>query len=80
MSVVAGQPAQFQVIRNPVLDYTTKVKCITGPDIGAGNPAVDGEHYEGGSGILKFGPGENKKISVPTIDQASLTNATEHLR
>lgn len=77
VSVVAGQPAQFQVIRNPVLDYTTKVKCTTGPDIGAGSPAVDGTHYEGGSGILKFGPGENKKIfSVPTIDDATLINAT----
>ena len=77
VSVVAGQPAQFQVIRNPVLDYTTKVKCTTAPDPGAASPAVDGTHYEGGSGILTFAPGENKKIfSVPTIDDPALTNAT----
>lgn len=77
VSVVAGQPAQFQVLRSPVVDFKTRVKCVTSPDSGATFPATDGTHYSGGQGILKFGPGESKKIfSVPTIDVNSLTNAT----
>lgn len=78
VSVAAGQSAQFQVIRNPVVDYTTKVKCTTGTDPGAANPATDGTHYTGGSAVLKFGPGENTKIfSVPTIEVPTLTNTTK---
>ena len=77
VSVAAGEPAQFQVIRNPVVDYTTKVKCVTSPDSSQTYPAVDGTHYTGGSGTLTFGPGENKKIfSVPTLAIASLNNQT----
>ena len=77
VSVVSGQPAQFQVIRNPVVDYTTKVKCTTSPDSSQTYPAVDGTHYTGGSGILTFGPGESKKIfSVPTLESSSLANET----
>ena len=78
VSVIAGQAAQFQVIRNPVVDYTTKVKCTTVTNPGDATPATDGTHYEGGSGILTFGPGENKKIfSVPTLEVATLTNTTK---
>jgi uncharacterized protein (UPF0333 family)/uncharacterized membrane protein required for colicin V production len=78
VSVVAGQPAQFEVIRNPVVDYTTKVKCTTGPDNSQTYPAVDGTHYTGGSGILTFKSGESKKIfSVPTLEVSSLVNETK---
>ena len=78
VSVIAGQAAQFQVIRNPVVDYTTKVKCTTVTNPGDAAPATEGVHYTGGSGILTFGPGENKKIfSVPTLEVATLTNTTK---
>ena len=51
---------------------------LTNPDSSQNYPAVDGVHYTGGSGILKFGPGENKKIfSVPTLEIATLTNTTK---
>ena len=77
VSVVAGQPAQFEVIRNPVVDYTTKVKCTTGPDNSQSYPAIDGTHYTGGSGILTFKSGESKKIfSVPTLEASSIINET----
>ena len=78
VSVYAGQPAQFQVIRSPVVDYTTRVNCTTETDSASGSPAVEGTDYTGGSGILTFGPGENKKIfSVPTIADSNLTNTTK---
>lgn len=77
VSAVAGQPARFQVLRSPVVDFKTRVKCVTSPDLGATFPATDGTHYSGGQGILNFGPGESKKIfSVPTIDINSLSNTT----
>ena len=51
--------------------------CTTSPDSSQTYPAVDGTHYTGGSGILTFKPGENKKIfSVPTLDDPSLINET----
>ena len=77
VSVVSGQPAQFEVIRNPVVDYTTKVKCTTSPDSSQTYPAIDGTHYTGGSGVLTFKSGESKKIfSVPTLEVPSIINET----
>ena len=78
VSVTAGEPAQFQVIRNPVVDFSTRVNCITEVDTGQVSPATEGTHYTGGSGILTFGPGESKKIfSVPTIPDSGITNSTK---
>ena len=78
VSVVAGQPAQFQVIRTPVVNFTTRVKCETIQDNTLTFPAIEGTHYTGGEGILTFSAGESSKIfSVPTFTDISLTNATK---
>ena len=77
-SVVAGDAAKMEVIRTPVVDFTTRVKCETIQDNTLTFPAEEGTHYMGGEGILTFGPGENKKIfSIPTYTDGGLINATK---
>tara|TARA_B100001059_G_scaffold236334_1_gene286270 strand:- start:12445 stop:18009 length:5565 start_codon:yes stop_codon:yes gene_type:complete len=78
VSVVAGQSAQFKVIRTPVVNFTTRVKCETIQDNTLTFPAIEGTHYTGGEGILSFAAGESMKIfSVPTFTDFSLNNATK---
>lgn len=70
VSVDAGQPAQFQVVRSPITADETKIKGIT-----SDGTAINGTHYTGGEGILTFAPGQSTAIfSVPTTADPALVN------
>jgi hypothetical protein len=70
VSVDAGQPAQFQVVRSPITADETRIKGIT-----SDGTAVSGTHYTGGEGILTFAPGQSTAIfSVPTTADPALLN------
>jgi len=70
VSVDAGQPAQFQVVRSPITADETRIKGIT-----SDGTAVSGTHYTGGEGILTFAPGQSTAIfSVPTTADPALVN------
>lgn len=70
ISITAGQPAQFTVVRSPLLAERTKVKCVT-----SNGTALSGTHFSGGQGILTFEPGQSTAIfSIPTIHDESLLN------
>jgi hypothetical protein len=70
ISVTAGQPAQFKIIRAPLLAEETIIKCAT-----SDGTAIDNVNYEGGLAEIKFKAGESTKIfSVTTIENAALVN------
>lgn len=70
VSVTAGQPAQFQVVRTPIIAEETRIKGIT-----SDGTALDGTHYTGGEAILTFAPGQSTAVlSVPTIADSALLN------
>ena len=70
ISVTAGQPAQFKIIRAPLLAEETIIKCAT-----SDGTAIDNVNYEGGLAEIKFKAGESTKIfSVDTIENAALVN------
>lgn len=70
ISVTAGQPAQFKIIRAPLLAEETIIKCAT-----SDGTAIDNVNYEGGLAEIKFKAGESTKIfSVNTIENAALVN------
>ena len=70
ISVTAGQPAQFKIIRSPLLAEETIIRCAT-----SDGTAIDNVNYEGGLAEIKFKAGESTKIfSVNTIENAALIN------
>ena len=70
ISVTAGQPAQFKIIRTPLLAEETIIKCAT-----SDGTATDGSNYVGGLAEITFKAGESTKIfSVTTIENAALVN------
>lgn len=70
ISVTAGQPAQFKIIRSPLLAEETIIKCVT-----SDGTAVEGSNYDGGLAEIKFKAGESTKIfAVNTIENAALIN------
>jgi hypothetical protein len=70
ISVTAGQPAQFKIIRAPLLAEETIIKCAT-----SDGTAINNVNYEGGLAEIKFKAGESTKIfSVTTIENAALVN------
>jgi hypothetical protein len=70
ISVTAGQPAQFVVVRSPLLAERTKIKCTT-----VNGTALNGTHFTGGTAIITFEPGQSTAIfSVPTAEDSSLIN------
>ena len=72
VSVIAGESANFTVLRTPILSEETQIKATTQDDT-----AIAGTHFIGGSAILKFGPGvASATFSVPTTINTSLTNQT----
>jgi len=70
ISVTAGDPAQFKIIRSPLLAEETIIRCAT-----SDGTAIDNVNYEGGLAEIKFKAGESTKIfSVNTIEDAALIN------
>ena len=70
VSVTAGDPAYFKIIRSPLLAEETIIRCST-----SDGTAVHNVNYSGGISEIKFRSGESTKIfKVDTIEDASLVN------
>jgi uncharacterized membrane protein required for colicin V production len=72
VSVIAGELANFTVIRSPNLSEETQIKATT-----QDNTALSGTHFTGGTAVLKFGPGVSSvTFSVPTNINPNYSNQT----